>query len=278
MTHPNFPFSRLPGRSIVAVEGPDAAAFLQGLVTADIQEMRPGDARYGALLTPQGKILFVFFVVKTAEGFLLDCAASQRDDLVKRLAFYKLRAKVTINSRDDLGVGVSTGCPPLPLHFADPRTALLGYRAIAPAAELPAEDEVHYRRARFQLGIADAEEISAGSHFPHEVNLDQLNGVSFSKGCYVGQEVVSRMQHRNTARARICPVKIGDGAVTAGASINAGERTIGTLLTADGAVGLAVIRLDRLEDAVAASQQLLTGGVSISVKKPDWAQFAIAGA
>ncbi len=278
MTAPPFSLHRLPDRSIIAIEGAEAEGFLQGLVTADVTGLQPGEARYGALLTPQGKILFDFFMVRTAAGFLVDCGAEQRDELIKRLAFYRLRAKLAITARDDLSAGVSQGAPAAPLHYADPRYPGLGYRVIAPTGEIKQLDGTDYRTARIAAGIADSAEIGSGQMFPHEANFDQLNGVNFSKGCYVGQEVVSRMEHRATARSRICPVAFDAMPAEGNGEIVAGGKPVGTLLAVDGLQGLALVRLDRVADAVSANLELLTGDVRVHVKKPPWAEFDIAGA
>jgi folate-binding protein YgfZ len=143
---------------------------------------------------------------------------------------------------------------------------------------LPDTESQDYRLHRISIGIADTAEIGSSELFPHEANLDQLNGVSFSKGCYVGQEVVSRMEHRGTARSRICPVHFSRPEAEAGAAIKAGEKVVGTVLATQGADGLALIRLDRLEEAVSAGDELLTHADSVHVRKPAWAKFAVAGA
>jgi hypothetical protein len=277
MTGLPYPFGRLNDRAVLAVTGEDATNFLHGLLTADVRDLRPGEARYGALLTAQGKIMFDLFVIKTEEGFLLDCEASRRDEIAKQLNFYKLRAKVTITSRDDLAVGASSDKPPAPLSFADPRHAGLGWRALAPQTEIPAGDGSGHRLARFALGIADSAEIGSSIHYPHEANFDQLHGVSFSKGCFVGQEVVSRMEHRGSAKSRICPVEIDGDDLGPSLDIKAGDKTVGTLLSREGNRGLALIRLDRLGEAVASGEPLLTGMAKIRVLKPSWAEFEVAG-
>jgi len=263
----------LPRRSVVLVTGPDAAGFLQGLVTSDIAALSPDSAGYTALLTPQGKILFDFLFERRADGFLIDCAAAQRDALVKRLGFYKLRAKVEIAARDDLHVAVSERAAPG--FFADPRTADLGFRGFV--AQRPATETTDYDARRIALGIADSEaDIGSGELFPHEANLDQLGAVSFTKGCYVGQEVVSRMEHRGTARTRILPLRLEGVAPLKGTAIKAGPKQIGTMLSSSGNRALGLLRLDRLADAAQAGDRLLTDSAEVHVIKPAWARFDIA--
>ncbi|MFO0990663.1 MAG: folate-binding protein [Hyphomicrobiales bacterium] len=261
----------LPGRSVLAVAGADAGGFLQGLVTSDVEGLAPGMAGYAALLTPQGKILFDFPLQRQDDGFLIDCATSQREALVKRLGFYKLRAKVAITPREDLKVVVAEA--PAPGLFADPRLVALGYRGYSTGDFAEAAT---YEARRIALGIADSEaDIGSSELFPHEANLDQLNGLSFSKGCYVGQEVVSRMEHRGTARTRILPLKLDGAAPAKGTPILAGVKQIGTLLSSAGDRALGLLRLDRLADAAAAGDRLLTDSVPVHVIKPAFARFDI---
>lgn len=259
-------------RAVLSLEGLEAENFLHNLVTADILGLAEGEARYGALLTPQGKILFDFFVVKTAEGYFLDCAASQLEELTKRLMFYRLRAKVTITERTDLEVGVSPERPQGMTAYADPRTSLTGWRMIAEKGKLP--KGTSYDAARIALGLADSDgDIGSGELFPHEANFDQLGAVSFNKGCYIGQEVVSRMEHRATARSRILPVTFEGAAPLCGASIKSADKIIGSVLSSAGNAALALLRLDRMAEA---TQPLLTDAVKVHVHKPAWIKYDVS--
>jgi folate-binding protein YgfZ len=274
-----FPLHKRPERSAISVSGPDAPAFLQGLLTADVDALGRGQAAYAALLQPQGKILFDFFVFNAGERYLIDCSAAQKPDFLKRLMFYKLRARVEISDLADHEVGVSFVQPTEGHDFVDPRSPLLGCRVIAPKGKLPSPDGNRYRFGRIRLGIADSDEdIGSGRLFPHEANLDQLGGVSFTKGCFVGQEVVSRMEHRGTARNRIVPVSIAGEAPPKGMEVKAGDTVIGTLLSTDGQDALALLRLDRLKEAAMSGRALLTEGRSVRVRKPQWAKFEVATA
>jgi folate-binding protein YgfZ len=251
-------------RAVLSLEGAEAENFLHNLVTADILGLAEGQARYAALLTPQGKILFDFFVLKTADGYLLDCAASQLEELMKRLMFYRLRAKITIRARSDLEVGVSPSQPTGFKAYVDPRTPLMGWRIITEKGKLP--EGSGYDVQRITLGLAASDgDIGSSQLFPHEANLDQLGAVSFSKGCYIGQEVVSRMEHRATARSRILPVTFEGAAPPRGAAIKSADRVVGSVLSSAGNIALALIRLDRLAEA---TQPLLTDGVRVHVHKP----------
>lgn len=265
---PDFPLQHLARRAVVAVTGADALAFLQRLVTADVSHLAEGEAAHGALLTPQGKILHDFFMVRAGDGMLLDCAASQSEALLKRLSLYRLRSPVEIAARDDLAVGVSATKPAGLMAYADPRLAAAGYRVFAPAGSLP--EAQGYEAARLALGLPDSDgDIGSGQVFPHEANMDQLHGVSFSKGCYVGQEVVSRMEHRGTAKSRMVPVRLA-AAVPAERAITSGDTAMGELLSVDADAGLALLRLDRLAEATA---PLMAGATRLHPHRPLWARF-----
>ena len=261
MNTPDFAPQILPDRAVISVAGDGALAFLHNLLTVDLTETKPA---YGALLTPQGKILHDVFVVPEGDMVWIDVAHVQAADLLKRLVMYRLRAKLDIRLRGDKQVAVASG----DLPYTDPRLAAMGFRAIVDAGAL-AEGE-DYHAARLQHGLADSVvDIGSGEMFVHEANLDQLNGVSFTKGCYVGQEVVSRVHHKHTARKRILPVRF-DGEVQHGADVVSGDVHLGTMLSSLRGNGLALLRMDRLAESVS---PVLTGTVKLTVHKPAWAQF-----
>jgi folate-binding protein YgfZ len=236
------PLATLPDRAIIEITGDETLAFLQDLITADVENLKSGEAAHGGLLTPQGKILFDFFVLATDSGVLIDCAREQRDALLQRLMMYKLRLPLEIAARDDLSVAVAwdgePGSRPEGVTcFADPRLAALGWRVVGPSAVIggfASVDADEYRNARYRQGLADSLEVGSGELFPHEANYDQFGSVNFKKGCYVGQEVVSRMQHRGTARSRIVPVEAQSGLPESGAPVMAGSRQSGKLIAASG--------------------------------------------
>lgn len=258
-------------RAVLSLEGAEAENFLHNLVTADVLGLAEGEPRYAALLTPQGKVLFDFFVVRTAGCYLLDSAASQLEELTKRLMFYRLRAKVQIAERKDLEVGVAPTKPEALVAYVDPRTSLIGWRVIAEKGKLPLG--TGYDQARIALGLADSDgDIGSGELFPHEANFDQLGAVSFSKGCYIGQEVVSRMEHRATARSRILPVTFEGVAPLRGAVIKSADKAVGSVLSSAGNSALALLRLDRMAEA---AQPLLTDAVRVRVHKPAWIKYDV---
>ncbi len=285
----------LPDRGVVKASGADARTFLHGLVTADVSKLAPGEARFAALLTPQGKIIADFIITEAkAEdggGFFLDCPHALAPELAQRLNFYRLRAKVSIEDLSaSLGVLAAwdgTGTTDCGLIYPDPRLAALGLRCLLPpdiakdaAAELGATlaDASAYETHRIALGVPRGGlDFIYGGAFPHETDMDQLGGVDFAKGCYIGQEVVSRVEHRGTARTRIVPIAFDGFAPEAGTPVMAGEKEAGTLGSTAAGRGLAMLRLDRVEDALAAGAPLIAGGVPIRPMKPSWARFAFPG-
>jgi tRNA-modifying protein YgfZ len=278
----------LPDRGVVKVAGTDARKFLNGLVTADLGGVSATSPRFAALLTPQGKIIVDFIVVEAADGMLLDCPRALAQALVERLSFYKLRAKVTVENRSDVlrvmaiwdGAAAGEACYP------DPRLPQLGLRCIVPppgqaaAAAVGAElvDAAAYEAHRIALGVPSGGfDFAYGDAFPHEADMDQLHGVDFQKGCYVGQEVVSRMEHRGSARSRVVPVVFAGAAPATGSAVTAAERSVGTMGSAAAGRGLALMRLDRVDDALAAGAALMAGDTQLRLAKPAWARFAFPG-
>jgi folate-binding protein YgfZ len=279
-----MPSALLADRGVLAVHGPDAATLLAGVVTSAVDALPPGSARFAALLTPQGKILADFLTVATADGFLLDVAADRLETLATALKRYRLRAKVSIDDRSaDVGVLAvwGDGLAP-PEAVADPRLLGMGARAYLPPAEAAARADTEaavYHSGRIDLGLPEGgKDYRWGETFPHEADLDLLGGVDFDKGCYVGQEVVSRMQHRGTARSRVVPVRLEGEAPEPFTEVTVGERTIGSMGSSADGRGMALLRLDRVAEAAAAGQPIECGGATLTVVQPSWAPFPIAGA
>jgi tRNA-modifying protein YgfZ len=247
------------------VSGEGALAFLHNLLTADLTE---GHAVYAALLTPQGKILHDVFVVPQRDHVWIDVARAQSGDLLKRLLMYRLRAKLEIVPCDDKAVAVFPQADVPGVSYLDPRHKDMGCRAIVDAGTVA--EGTGYDTRRLAVGLADSDaDIGSGALFVHEANLDLLGAVSFSKGCYVGQEVVSRTHHRGSTRSRILPVRI-DGAAMPGQDIMSGDQRVGEMLSTLGQQGLALLNLQRLTDA---SSQLTSGDAVLKVRKPDWMEL-----
>jgi folate-binding protein YgfZ len=287
----------LSDRGVVKVAGDDARSFLHGLVSADVAALQPGAARFAALLTPQGKIIADFIITeapaKDGGEFFLDVSRSLMPTLLSKLNLYKLRSKVIVEDLSDvLGVLAAWDGPAkassFGLAYADPRLPALGLRVMIPphrmadaAAALGATlvDERAYESHRIMLGIPrGGVDFAYGDAFPHEADMDQLGGVDFDKGCYVGQEVVSRMEHRGIARTRAVPIRYDGAAPEAGAPVTAGDRQLGTMGSAADGRGVALLRLDRVADALSRGERLMAGGTVIHLIKPDWARFAFPDA
>jgi hypothetical protein len=284
----------LGGRALARVSGEDARHFLQNLITCDLDRVDSAGAGHGALLTPQGKILFAFLVRPAGDGaYLLESDAASLPDLVKRLTFYKLRSKVTVEDvSSSLAVHAVWDADPDALRaalpdahvFDDPRRKELGLRLYLPLGDnggdalahaglaTATQDDWHARRVAACVPEAPFDH-ALGDAFPHDVDMDQLGGVAFDKGCFVGQEVVSRMQHRGTARRRVIQVSGADALPASGTQVMAGDKPAGHLGTVAGSSGLALVRLDRIAQARASGTPVTAGEVTLEPRIPDWASF-----
>ncbi len=292
MTTTSTELQILSDRSLVALSGPDAEKFLQGVITNDVALLENQDFILAALLSPQGKVLFEFYVIRAGDDLWIDVARSSADELVKRLSMYKLRADVRIAdvsasncvayatypyfqecevyyfmARHSLKAPFRGRCYITAAHDA------VGKRLSEIGSNAPDPD---HETNRISLGIPEGgKDYAFGEIFPHEAMLDQLNGVSFTKGCYVGQEIVSRMEHRGTARSRFLMVA-GDGPLPVrGTEVLAGERPIGVMGSRVESHGLALVRLDRLTDAYTDGKPITTSGVPITLTKPPYATFSV---
>ncbi len=279
----------LPDRGLLEVAGEERASFLQGLITNDVAGLGIGEACFAGLLSPQGKILFDFFAIGTGEAILLDCPAAAAADLLKRLTFYKLRAKVTLADVSDrwrvaaawgevAGEALKAGAS---IAFQDPRLAALGFRGLIGQGEATSISAslADYEALRIAGAVPEGgKDYAYGDTFPHEACFDLLHGVSFTKGCYVGQEVVSRMQHRGTARTRVLAVSAGAPLPADGADILAEGFSVGRLGSVAGTRGIALARIDRVSEALAKGVALSAGGVGVTLAVPAWASYTLDSA
>jgi folate-binding protein YgfZ len=274
----------LDDRAVLAISGPQARDFLQGLVTNDITGgLAPGAGLYTAMLSPQGKILFDFLVTEGDGALLLDVARLSRDALLKKLTMYRLRTKIEIEARDQLGVYVNLkGHPdnrPLSyadraVSFADPRLAALGVRSIGALAEMPANlpGPRLYHQHRLALGVPEAGDFGMEKIFALDAGLAELNGVSFTKGCYIGQELTSRMKHRATSRKRILTAT-AEIPLPAAGPVTKGGVEIGELISTHGNTAFALIRLERLDETTG---QIVAGEIPVALARPTWLAGASA--
>jgi tRNA-modifying protein YgfZ len=254
----------LPSRALIAVGGEDWRGFLQGLLTQDVETIRPGEARFGALLTPQGRLLYDLFIIGRDDGCWLDCEAARRAALLQRLAIYRLRAKVSL-APDDTPIAVAWGAaPPGEGWRRDPRLAELGWRGYGLAAS-PNASEADYERHRLEVGAPGPADWGEDSAYPLEADFDLLNGVDFKKGCFVGQETTSRMKRRGSIKSRMLPIRFDGPAPAHGAEILAGTLRAGEALSGADGRAMALVRLDRIEGA-----QLTVDGRACEVVRPGW--------
>ena len=254
--------ARLDSRAQIRVAGPDARPFLHNLLTQDVETLADGELRFGALLSPPGRLLFDLFLLGEADGVLLDVAVDRRDALLQRLSTYKLRAQVTLETDD----GPVLACwPGLADGFIpDPRLPALGGRRYG--EDLAADaTEADWQAHRLALGVPDpAADALSDKTYPIEANFDLLNGIDFGKGCFVGQETTSRMKRRAAVRNRMLPLAFDGPPPAFGAEVLNGDLRAGEVLTGMDGAAMALLRLDRLEGA------LTVEGRPVTVRRPGW--------
>ncbi|MBB4573848.1 MULTISPECIES: YgfZ/GcvT domain-containing protein [Rhizobium] len=282
-----MPFVFLKDRSLLSVGGADVQSFLQNLITTDITSLAPDEARPGALLTPQGKILFDFMIWQDGDGYTIETDADQRDGLMKRLTMYRLRAAVTLAPIAEEGISVCWGEDADGSGDAegvrdsrdvrdsrsvrDSRFAKAGITLTRRPGRHGDGAEALYDALRIAHGIAiSGSDFALQDAFPHDVLMDLNGGLSFKKGCYVGQEVVSRMQHRGTARRRVVTLSAATALPDTGTAITAAGKPVGTLGSVEGGSGLAIVRIDRAGAAMAEGTPLLAGETPVSLALPPW--------
>ncbi|MBJ6131962.1 folate-binding protein YgfZ [Ochrobactrum sp. Q0168] len=270
----------LSNRALVHITGEDAEKFLQAVITTNLDKLGPDEAKPGALLTPQGKILFDFLVSRIENGLRFDMPASIAADFCKRMTFYRLRAKAEITQLPESLVSVSWQTDSAPSQddptkrdsrFPAELNVLRTYGKAGGNADASA-----WTKLRAEYGIAEGEADFAYSDvFPHDVNFDQTGGVTFPKGCFIGQEVVSRMQHRGTPRRRVLVVKAEGNLPPLGTPITAEGREVGNLGSSAGGVGIALVRIDRVKDAMDAGTPLLAGETPLELSLPPHVRFGL---
>ncbi len=264
----------LPGRGVIAVTGADRVAFLQGLVSNDVAQAAPGRAVWAALLTPQGKFLADFFILAEDDGLLLDAERTQIPMLLQRLGRFRLRAAVSLAARDDLAVFAAWDGPPPPLPAGtiaapDPRLPEAGWRLLSPAP-LPADAGFDaWDRHRLALGLPDGtRDLETEKTVLLEAGFDELGGVSWTKGCYMGQELTARTRYRGLVKRRLVPVAIAGDPPAPGTAVlrqdGATPAEVGTLRSARDGLGLALLRLD------AVHAPLTCGPARITPRIPAW--------
>jgi folate-binding protein YgfZ len=264
-------FAPLKSRALIAVSGPDWRDYLQGLITQDVETLQPGEARFGALLSPQGRLLYDLFVVGRDDGAWLDIEAEHRAAILQRLTMYRLRAKVEL-AADYTPVSSLFSAHPResgdPSGFvADPRLPELGWRGYGASA--PEGARVAGENAReaqeLALGVPGPADWGSDQTYPIEANFDLLNGIDFRKGCFVGQETTSRMKRRGQIKSRMLPITFQGPAPAPGSEILAGELRAGQVLSGREGRAMALVRLDRAQGA-----DLTVEGRPVTLERPAW--------
>ncbi len=259
----------LPCRAVLEIKGEDSVSFLQGLVSNDVTEARPGHAVWAALLTPQGKWLADFFVFADDDRLLLDCEGDQATATLQRLSRYRLRSKVTLRAADELSVYVAWDNPPSvqAIIAADPRLPEAGWRLLSPVALPTTALEVDWDRHRLGLGLPDgSRDLEVEKTVLLEAGFDELHGVSWTKGCYMGQELTARTKYRGLVKRRLIPVAIEGPLPAPGTPVTRDGAEVGTMRSGRDQTGLAVLRLDALDSA------LKCGPATLVPRMPAWMQ------
>jgi folate-binding protein YgfZ len=254
--------AHLDSRALISVTGEDAKPFLHNLLTQDVETLADGELRFGALLSPPGRLLFDLFILGEDGGVVLDVAADRREALLMRLSMYRLRAKVEIGA-DDRPVFAAWGGAAAGF-LVDPRASELGGRAYGGEPETDAEED-DYQAQRLANGIPDpATDAPSDKTYPIEANFDLLYGIDFHKGCFVGQETTSRMKRRGAIRNRMLPIAFEGPPPPFGAEVLNGELRAGEVLSGRDGAAMALLRLDRLEGALTVDRR------SVTVRRPAW--------
>lgn len=257
-------------RSLIRVSGPDAETFLDNLLTQDLSRLPDAAVLYGALLSPQGKVLCDMLLWSEDGGIILDVDPSRAPDLLRRLTMYKLRAQVTIEDVSSQFAALWSP-EPFPGAHADPRLQDLGWRKLVSANENVPDGSTAYEARRLELGVPDlARDAASEEVFALEALLEEFNGVDFKKGCFVGQENVSRMKRRATTRKKFCPIAFDGEAPAYGAEISGGPASLGSVRTGMAGRALALLRLDRAQEAIAAGHDLAAAGRRVVLQPPAW--------
>jgi folate-binding protein YgfZ len=256
--------ANLPSRALIAVGGADWRGLLQGLLTQDVDTLAPGEARFAALLTPQGRLLHDLFLVGREDGCWLDCQASSRAALLQRLTIYRLRAKVSLDL-DGAAIFAAWGRAPAGDGWThDPRLPALGWRGYGLTAT-PDATEADYELHRLAIGAPGPADWGEDATYPLEADFDLLNGVDFRKGCFVGQETTSRMKRRGSIKSRMLPISFDGPPPPPGAEILAGTLRAGQVLSGGEGRAMALLRLDRIAGA-----RLTVEGRPCNVIQPSW--------
>ncbi|MBO1038982.1 YgfZ/GcvT domain-containing protein [Brucella pituitosa] len=272
----------LSNRALVQITGEDAEKFVQAVITTNLDKLGADELKPGALLAPQGKIMFDFLVSRIENGLLFDMPAGIAADFAKRMTLYRLRAKAEITQSPESLVSVcwqtdSASSESDSIRQSGKRDTrfpeeLNVLRIYGKAGDI--SDESAWIALRAEYGIAEGEaDFAYNDVFPHDINFDQTGGVTFPKGCFIGQEVVSRMHHRSTPRRRVLVAKSDTPLPAMGTPVTVNGREIGTLGSSSGKIGLALVRIDKVKDALDSGTAIMAGEVEITLLLPPRVAF-----
>ena len=264
----------LPDRGVLEVAGEDRVAFLQGLISNDAAEAAPGRAVWAALLTPQGKWLADFFLFSDGERLLLDCEREQASPLATRLSRFRLRSRVSLrDASGEFHVHAGWGDAAMPegqdvvAAAPDPRLPDAGWRALA-AAPLPGVDATpeDWDRHRLGLGLPEgSRDMAAEQSVLLEAGFDELRGISWTKGCYMGQELTARTRYRGLLKRRLVPVSVDGPLPPRGTPVLAGDAEVGEMRSGRDRLGMALLRLEALD-----GRALRCGEAALKARVPAW--------
>jgi folate-binding protein YgfZ len=258
----------LPARAVIAVDGEDRVPFLQGLVSNDVALATPGRAIWSAFLTPQGKWLADFFIIANGNRLLLDCERDQAADLARKLARYRLRSKVTVAVDPDMHVHVAWGSPPAmdAIIAEDTRLPEAGWRVLARGALPTTAFEADWDLHRLSLGLPEgSRDMEAEKSVLLEAGFDELGGVSWTKGCYMGQELTARTRYRGLVKRRLFPVTVDGPLPPPGTPVLQDGADVGTMRSGRDGLGLALLRL-----SAAPAGPLTCGNATLTPRVPPW--------
>jgi len=262
----------LPQRGVIEVGGEDRITFLQGLVSNDVAQAVPGKALWAALLTPQGKWLADFFIMADGDRFLLDCERDQMPMLLQRLSRFRLRSKVTLRAVEDLCVYAAWGAPPTvpALTAADPRLPEAGWRLLSTTPLPTTTFEADWDSHRIALGLPDgSRDLEAEKTVLLEAGFDELNGVSWTKGCYMGQELTARTKYRGLLKRRLVPVAVTGPLPAPGTVVLRNGKEVGDMRSGREQTGLAVLRLEALRDTLTCGDATVVPRIPIWLRLPE---------
>ena len=264
--------AQLPERGVIAVTGADRIGFMQGLVSNDVSKVAPDRAVWSALLTPQGRYFAEFFILADEETLFLDAPKIIIPDLVKRLSRFRLRAKAEladVSARYQVHAGWDGPPPADGIKAPDPRLEEAGFRLLADTPVTANADQQAYLAHRIRLGLPDHADLETDKTLLLEAGFDELHGIDWDKGCYMGQELTARTRYRGLVKRRLVPVGLKDPLPALGTPVMAGGREVGTMRSGLGERGLAMLRLDSLEAELVAGEAILYPEIPAWMRLPE---------